>query len=316
MVIFEGKMIRTILRDISPGKGIVATLLLASIGFLTFMFLGVIVVAALSGSWDVESVTASGHEGPLGLNAIRILQMFQTTGLFIFPSLVVAFLASSSMSQFLGLKAVPLRMLLLSVLMMVVFIPGINLIASLNAMLPMPEWMDRMEESAGKLIKSLLVTDSPRVFYFNLMVVAVLPAIGEELLFRGVLQKYFCKLTGNVLWGVVVTSLIFSAIHLQFHGFVPRFLLGMVFGYLYVWTGSILTPILVHFANNGLAVYAYYLIGKGSIPMETETIGNVSDYWQLGLFSLGLSSILLCAIWRGRVTSQGQPSPAQASEGP
>jgi len=102
--------------------------------------------------------------------------------------------------------------------------------------------------------------------------------------------------------GVVLTALIFSAVHLQFQGFIPRFLLGMVFGYLFVWTGSIWIPILMHFINNSLAVMVYFMIGRGLIPAETDTIGGLAELWQMGVISLVISVVLLWVIRKKAVT--------------
>ncbi len=314
LIIFEEKMINHLFKDMSAGKGIMLTLLLVFVGFLLFMFLGVITLTIIAGTWNPNMLSSAGLDSPLGLNGLRIMQMFQTTGLFVFPSIIMALLASNNRIKFLGFNRVPLSHILLSILMMAVFIPGINLVGSLNAEIPVPEWMIEMEKSAEELIKRLLITDGSDTLVLNLFVVAVLPAIGEELLFRGVLQKYFCRLTGNIFAGIVITSLIFSAIHMQFLGFIPRFLLGMMFGYLYVWTGSIWTPIAVHFTNNALAVFAYFFIGMGVIPENSETLGELSDMWQLGAFSLIIGSTLLWLVWKNRVTHQYLPDPAQASE--
>jgi membrane protease YdiL (CAAX protease family) len=100
---------------------------------------------------------------------------------------------------------------------------------------------------------------------------------------------------------------------MQFLGFIPRFLLGMVFGYLYLWSGSIKVPMLVHFVNNGLAVLVYYLVGSGVVPMDIEDIGEPSQTLYLGFGSLVFAGLLLWLIWKNRVTNRVQPAPT--SEG-
>jgi uncharacterized protein len=301
------------LRKLSPQSGLLLSFILLFIGLLTFLFIGLISAAAFSGNWDLSS-----HLSPIsgtieGLMSIRIMQMFQTIGMFIFPAVVLSLLVSQTPQKFLGLNRFKKSDLIISIAIMVLLIPGINLIASLNAEIPVPGWMLKMEQSAEELIKSLLITDNFRVFSFNLFVVAVLPAIGEELFFRSLLQKYFIKLTNSTTAGIIITSLFFSAIHFQFLGFIPRFLLGMVFGYLYVWTGSIKIPIIIHFVNNGLAVTLYYFVGLGLIPIDIEKIGNTSQNWVIGVASIAVSSFLIWTLWKGRVTAQALPS--QASEG-
>jgi hypothetical protein len=216
----------------------------------------------------------------------------------------VAVLVSKQPFKELGFNKINQGLLLLSIVFMIIALPGINLIASLNAEIPMPGWMVEMEKASEALTKAFLITDRFSVFALNLLMVAILPAFGEELFFRGILQKYFCKMARNTFLGVLITAIIFSAIHMQFQGFIPRFILGMIFGYLYVWTRNIWIPILVHFANNGLATLAYYIIGKGIIPAESETLGGLTELWQVGVASILISSILLWLIWRSSITSE------------
>ncbi len=303
-------------RDMSPQKGVFLTLALAVVGMTIFYFIGGLVGAMVVGNWDINTIFALDYSTADGQLTIRIVQMFQTFGTFLLPPILISLLASENAGKYLGFRPTGLNLIMLSVLFIVIFIPGVNLIASLNAKISVPSWMHNMEESAERLIKALLITDSYGKMFLNLFVVAVLPAIAEELFFRGLLQKYFIKLTRSTLAGVVVTSLIFSAIHFQFLGFFPRFLLGMVFGYLYVWTKSIWTPIIVHFVNNGLAVIVYFLIGKGIAPSDVETIGKASDPWPIGIFSLIVSAVLLWVIWSQRIKPQSQPDHAPTSEGP
>jgi membrane protease YdiL (CAAX protease family) len=301
-------------RDLTPQKGVFFAIALAIVGVVIFFFIGIIFSALYTGNWDLSVLLTPNYDSESGLMSIRIMQIFQTFGMFIFPAITMGLLASENFRSFLGFNRVSSELLGLSILMMILMIPGINLIASLNAKIPVPEWMYNMEQSAERLIKALLLTEKPGILFLNILVVAVLPAIGEELFFRSLLQKYFCKITNSVLAGVVITSLIFSAIHFQFLGFFPRFLLGMIFGYLYVWTGTIWIPIVVHFVNNCLAVVVYFLIGKGIVPSSTETIGDLSDMWQLGIISLVLSSAIIWLIWQRKVTTQNQQSPSRASE--
>ncbi|MDY0198414.1 MAG: CPBP family intramembrane glutamic endopeptidase [Tenuifilaceae bacterium] len=294
--------------NISPRKGIFFSLVFLTLGFLLFLFLGVITTAIVTGNWDLTQILSPTATTPDGLISIRIMQMFQTAGMFIFPAVLIALLASKKPLSFLGFKQASTKQMLLAIAMMVILIPGINLIASLNADIPVPDWMIQMEKSAEELIKRLLITDKFSIFTLNLFMVAVLPAIGEELFFRSILQKYFIKLTNNNAWGIIITSLIFSAIHMQFLGFIPRFMLGVVFGYLYLWTGSIKVTMLVHFVNNGLAVFLYYLIGTGIAPMDIENIGEPSQSWYLGIVSLIASGFLLWALWSDRVKDRVQPA--------
>jgi len=297
-------MIRKIFRDMSPGMGLFVTLVVAVSSFLLFFLLGIVASGLYTGIWDFHLLTSSNIDTPQGQGVIRILQISQSIGLFIIPSILVGYLASDKTWSFLGFKRVSVRLILLSIILMLVALPGINLMASINAKLDMPQWMIEFEQTAERVIKALLQSQKPGILLINLFMIAVLPAIGEELLFRGVIQPYLFKAFRNTFFGVLLTAAFFSAFHMQFQGFLPRMVLGLIFGYLYVWTRSIWVPIVVHFFNNGLAVMVYFFVGKGSIPAQAENIGELSLYWQLGAISIAATAVLTWLIYRERVTSE------------
>lgn len=297
-------MIRDIFRNMSPRMGLFFTLVFVVIGFLLSISLGIVVSGFYSGVWDAQYLTSSNIDTHQGQTIIRILQISQTIGLFILPSLVMAFLVSEKPWMFLGFKSVTSRLVFLSVILMIVALPGINLMASLNAMIDMPQWMIDFEHTAERIIRALLQTESIGVVMLNIFMVAVLPAIGEELLFRGVIQPYLCKIFRSTFIGVLFTAIFFSAFHFQFQGFIPRMLLGLIFGYLYIWTKSIWVPIAVHFVNNGLAVVVFYFISKGDIPALVEKVGEVGHLWSLGALSLAATAALTWMIYRERVSSE------------
>lgn len=105
-------------------------------------------------------------------------------------------------------------------------------------------------------------------FLIVLLVIAVIPAFSEEFLFRGLVQNEFLRWFKNPHWAVWVTGAVFSAIHFQFLGFFPRMILGALLGYVYIWSGNILYPMLGHFVNNGVQVLALYLAQKNLISEE------------------------------------------------
>jgi membrane protease YdiL (CAAX protease family) len=128
--------------------------------------------------------------------------------------------------------------------------------------------------------------------------IAFLPSIGEELLFRGVIQRIFTNWTRNYHWGIWISALLFSALHMQFYGFIPRMFLGVLFGYLLVWSGSMWLPIIAHFINNAVAVVAMYLIDKELLSPEIEEIGTTSDSYYMAAVSLLLIVVFMLMIKR------------------
>jgi membrane protease YdiL (CAAX protease family) len=169
---------------------------------------------------------------------------------------------------------------------------------SLNQQLQLPEalagleaTMKAMEADAEALTERLLTMNSVGELLLTLGLVAVIPAVGEELFFRGTIQQLI-----RTKWGphvaVWLTALIFSAIHFQFYGFVPRMLLGALMGYLLVWSGSLWYPILAHFVNNGTVVLFYYIDKKGWIHFDPETFGS-KETAIAGYISIVVVSFLL-----------------------
>ena len=119
---------------------------------------------------------------------------------------------------------------------------------------PLEEMIEAMTAflASGEGVKRIVI----------LLSVAGLPAIFEELSFRGVLQPLLIRATGSAFWGIALTAIVFSAIHFQFSGFLPRVLLGALFGWLAHRTGSLIPGIAAHFANNALAAVTLWVTGS------------------------------------------------------
>lgn len=260
------------------------------------MVIGSIIVFSLYGSAALSYISSPNPSVPEALATLKILQICQGIGMFIVPGFILAKFFSAQPVQYLGLKKVNNNLVALSILTVIVAFPAINFLASLNELVPMPQWMIDMEEKAAVLTKAFMAVDSIGGLLLNIFMIAVLPAIGEELIFRGLFQRIFTDITGKIFWGVIISAILFSAMHMQFQGFLPRFALGVMLGYLYVWSGSIWLSIIAHFINNAIAIVGYALIYKGNIPAETENVGGLSVMWPLGLISVILVIILLLKI--------------------
>jgi len=164
-----------------------------------------------------------------------------------------------------------------------------------------------MEDAAKVMIEKFMKVDSFGGLMFNIFMIAVLPALGEELMFRGVIQRIFSNWTKNYHWGIWITAFLFSAMHMQFYGFLPRMALGAMFGYLLVWTGTMWVPILAHFVNNLMGVLGYYLIDKGVISKDIEEWGTGTEQIPLVIFSLATVGFLLFLIYRSEQTKTKMP---------
>jgi uncharacterized protein len=275
---------------------ITLTLLFCLIGMLIFMIVGTLIDFALYGTSAMSYVSNPNPSTADALSALKILQICQAIGMFIFPGFLVAKYFSSTPFRYLGFNKINFNLGLLTVLTVIIAYPAINLFASLNELINLPQWMNEMEQKAQILTKAFMNVSGFGGVLVNVFMIAILPAIGEELIFRGILQRLFSELTGKVTWGIIISAVLFSGMHLQFQGFIPRLALGILFSYFYVWSGSLWLPILAHFINNLIAIVGYTLIYKGSIPPEAENVGGLTVMWPLGLLSIGLVCLLLLKI--------------------
>jgi membrane protease YdiL (CAAX protease family) len=232
------------------------------------------------------------------INTLKWMQFLQTIALFLLPSLMLAYLCAQAPVSWLQLdRKVDRKVFLWAVGIMLVALPAINLLADINQQMVLPtwlsgveEWMKSKEAEAEWLTKQFMSATTIGGLLVNLFLMAVLPAVSEEITFRGVLQQLFqgSKVSHLAIW---CTAIIFSAIHMQFYGFIPRMLLGALFGYMFVWTGSLWVPMLMHFVNNGMAVLLYYIANRAAWDMDkVDAVGTGNTLW-LGVVSLVLTIV-------------------------
>lgn len=267
--------------------------------FFTFMLLIVaVLVGSLIGNLFVltisqmkgislqELLTQTDENSPLEIrNFLRTVNLVSHFMTFSLPSIaLIYFLYRQRAISFFKLDRRPLlRNIFYGLLFILISFPLAQFTYWLNQQLPLPQWAIEMENSAEGMLKSVLNMQSPWELMYNLLVVAVIPAIGEELLFRGIIQQKLEKSFNNAIVAVWVTGILFSAIHLQFQGFIPRMILGAMLGYLLVWTRNLWIPILAHFFFNGAQVAAQYFYGA---EMDPEALDNMDKApWMIGIFS-------------------------------
>lgn len=244
---------------------------------LLFFLLVVFSMTALDSG---ESLKGFDLENPATVTMLKLTQAISALLIFIIPAVVFALFTSEKKLGYLKLNSFSLFHGAAVLVLVFAAMPLINWTGEVNSHLALPEflsglenWMRVKEDNLKELTKIFLQMNTPGDLAVNLIIVALLAAVGEELLFRGALQNTFSELFKNTHTAVWITAILFSALHAQFYGFIPRMLLGVVLGYLYVWSGSLWLSVLFHFLNNGMAVLFAYLIGKGIIPDEAETVG-------------------------------------------
>jgi len=230
---------------------------------------------------------------------LRLSQLITQIFLFIIPALLYAYLFNKDGIRHLKISRLPdMRFLILSVLLIIVIQPLISFTGYYNAKMQLPEFMSGIEdffqkyEVQTKLIMDQLLQDTSTFgLISNLFIIAIMAGISEEFIFRGALQQIFKKITSNYHLAVWISAFIFSAIHMQFYGFVPRMLLGAVLGYMFVWSGSLWLPIIIHALYNGFIVLMYRFY-HGTPQFEKYDNIGVGDMWWSTLVSIVLTVLI------------------------
>lgn len=268
--------------------------LLLLLAFMTAgLFVGYFVISLLvTMVWDINiiefaTIAENPASHPNGASMMLLMQ-----GVLQFLSFVVAPLYmlkafGYNLDTFLNWKVRPSALLLLlSGVLIVLLMPANSLVIDWNAKLELPgflkefaEWARAKEDEMAELTKLIADFSTVPKLLVGILVVAVIPAIGEELVFRGVVQRQLHRWFDNTHAAVWIAAIVFAAIHMQFFGFVPRMLLGAMFGYLYFWSGRIIVPIIAHFVNNGFTVFLLYLQQTGKIDFDVESTEAMPWIW-------------------------------------
>ncbi|MEA3445813.1 MAG: CPBP family intramembrane glutamic endopeptidase [Bacteroidota bacterium] len=254
-------------KDLSPVAQLFMVGLIVVATSLVVLIIGAIVAMPLFGFNYFSDPSQLANVFSENMAVAKYFQILNSLGMFVIPPFIIARLYSGDFSNYLAINKTPnLTIVLFTGAAMFAALPIISFTAELNSKLVFPEslqviesWMRNLEDSAIEMTIKLLRMETFSDFLVNLLMIAILPALGEELLFRGVIQRILGDWFKNHLIAILITAFVFSAFHLQFMSFLPRFLLGIYLGYLLVWTKNIWLPIIAHFVNNAGAVIYYYV---------------------------------------------------------
>ena len=235
----------------------------------------------------------------MSLNSLRFMQISSQIFTFVLPPILYAMLIKENPKESLGIKNVSYHWFIIGFVMMYAILPLNNVFAEWNAGLKLPESMSRIEElikemyeSSAVVLEKLVNVNTFGGFVINLIMIAGLAALGEELLFRSIIQTSLIKVCRNAHVGIIIASAIFSFIHFDFYAFIPRLVLGMLLGYMFYYSRSIWVSMFMHFVNNATAVVIYYLNNIGVTNIDVETFG------QTQLLPLLISIALMIILFR------------------
>lgn len=303
-------MERNAFSDDYPWSQIGMTILVSLASFLALNILALFLAVPIFGVSSKFLLDSSNLYDPKNISILKYFQIVQSTSLFLVPPLLLGKLFTGSGSGYLHLQTSPkLKNVFMVMVLMVISIPVINFLAAVNSSIRLPESLSNLEnifqsaqKTAETITEAFLKVNSLQGLMVNLLMMAIIPALGEEFFFRGLLQRIFTNLFKNIHTGILVTAFLFSAIHLEFYGFIPRFLLGALLGYLFYWSGSLWLPIIGHFVNNSVAVIAYYYIHKGVIDEKYINIGSTSFLIGITFTCFAVMTGLIFLIYRNRKT--------------
>ena len=277
----------------SASKAVIFFLLIfVSVILHTLIAVAFVVFFADNGMEIIQNQDLSNQ---VSVNYLKLMQLFSAIGLFITPTLLYAYLTRF---EFKFLKINRQDVILVITIMMLIT-PFIGLLLEWNRMIVFPEWLLKIDANTEDIVAAFLKMGTVWDLFYTILVMAVAPAIGEELLFRGYLQQKISNWLASPHISILMTAFLFSAIHFDLQGIVPRFVLGVLLGYLFYWSNSLWLPILAHFINNTQAIiFSYPLFKIDSVAYSVLSETKINH--MMAFFSLA-SVVLLLYVLRKNI---------------
>ncbi len=313
---------RALLAGLRPAEKFLFTVVMLFILGLVFQFLGAFLAAWIYGFRVTDVLALGAYDDPNYVAASKLIQMLGSIGTFIVPALLFSYLFEGDLfSLYRFRNPTGMNPMLLVILMMVSVIPFINYMAEINMKMEIPiraleELLRSLESAAEEMMVAFTATKSIGGLLMNMLMIGIIAAVGEELIFRGLLQSLISDMVRNIHVAILITALLFSAFHFQFFSFLPRFCLGVILGYLMYYGQSIWYPILAHFVNNAMGVIYYYFSSRGSSDDMLEEIGTSTLIPVAAVVSLALF-LLFAVLWYKQVEKYTirSPQPGEFGKG-
>ena len=285
------------------------SLLLAFViaGYCIFSFFMLLFGMTFLKEADLGEIFSLSSDSPGNfLSFLKWMQGFVQVGIMLIPALIFAYFYGKKPFKMLKInKTNPSWAIWIAIVIPFIVLPLVGVLAEWNNAMKFPaflasleQYLRNMETSAAEMTKIFLHAETVQGLLLNILIIAIIPAISEEFLFRGVLQNIFKQWFRNIHWAVIVTALVFSAVHGQFFGFLPRFVLGLMLGYLFVMTRSIWAPTIAHFVNNGTATIVAFLQSQGVIETSAEEFGTMKNAEMWGLISAAATVAIFYLLWK------------------
>jgi len=277
--------------------GVLFALMLTGLAISSFISVCIVLVISMtSGKLEVDLLDHS-----VGL--LQFIQFISAIFMFFLPALFTAWLCSEQPKNLLSIRSYPgFGMLIMIAITTLLLSPTVSLTGYMNAKIQLPAsmeavetWMKSSEDRAYALIQTMIATKGVLAFIINLIVIAVAAGVTEEFFFRGALLPIIQRKTQNHHLTVWIIAILFSAIHFQFYGFIPRMILGAYLGYLLYWTKNIWIPVFAHFFHNAVALIGMSDDSLKDHPFFSDDISPADIRWLSIAAGVGLVLFFGCA---------------------
>lgn len=272
--------------DFSSQKPIIQLFISFSVIIIagTLLFYLFLLAGALLFNTDVPKMlsVSSSDANAIDISILKYMQVSQQMAMFVIPALFLGYIFKGGKASFLKLDLFPQAgNIIIVIILTVMIIPLNSYTGLLNSKMDLPDWlsgvehwMKTKEDTATSLTGLLIKTNGLNDLVINIFILAIIPAIAEEFVFRGILQQILCKLFRSNHAGIWIAAIFFSAVHMQFFGFIPRLILGLCFGYLFFWTGNLWLPIIAHFINNLVPVLMSWFFNWNELSEKASDLAE------------------------------------------
>lgn len=250
---------------------------------------------------------------PENANALRLMQFIATLFMFFLPSFFYARICHKKAFKHLGFIKVPnIQQLVLVGIIMFFALFVVGALSELWKQIPFPKnWQQHFKAAEDEYSRQMQVMarmNGVGDYILSLLIVALLPAVFEEMIFRGALQNLFSRWLKAPVWAIVITAIIFSAFHGSYDGFLPRFALGFILGWLFYRTGNIWVNIAAHFINNAIGITTLYYYSK---PGQATDLAKLDDSFPLWLGAIGVLGVIALLVVFDKVSKNEIDRPGQ-----
>lgn len=267
-------------------------------GVVMIYFIAMFIITLWSSTYDI----GVGNIDQQQLFYMKVVQVITVLLFFVAPACLFVLFFSPEKLHYFSLNKLPsFLFVIVSCVLVITALPFIAYLEEFNKSMSFPKvfsgvenWMIASEAKVKQIEEAFIKDQSTYDLLVNLFVIALVAAFWEELFFRGLLQRSMYNFSKNSHLSIWVTAILFSAFHMQFYGFIPRVFLGAILGYLYSWSGSLWSSIIVHFLNNALVLVLSFLLSTSILSKEVEAFvmdgDKVIPLWVL----VSLGSMVLC----------------------